>query len=142
MKCVLKVALCLPLLLMKPAFAEWTGDKTEGMISNVVIQKIHTGQIDRSPYFCILGTKKDGGVISACQNKGQSIWKESFDMLYNQVMYYYSTGQQVRVYYSPKEWHFKPFTDSLTSNVLVGLSTCESETSCYGPDRKPDPKIK
>ncbi|MDM3448010.1 subtilase family AB5 toxin binding subunit [Citrobacter sp. Cb027] len=128
--------LCFSFMSVTPAFAEWTGDKKDGMVSNVIIKKVHTGQIDRSPYFCFFGTKRDGANISACQIKTQSVWKESFDMLYNQVMYYYSTGQQVRVYYAPNNWHFKPFTDSLTSNVLVGLSTCESEAHCYGPERK------
>ncbi|MBV7133659.1 subtilase cytotoxin subunit B [Escherichia coli] len=118
------------------AHAEWTGDKAEGMVSNVTIKNIHVGQIDRSPYFCFSATKDSNSTISACQIKTQSIWKESYDTLYNQVMYFYSTGQQVRVYYAPGAWTYKPFKDSLTSNVLVGLSTCESDTSCYGPERK------
>lgn len=136
MKLLLGSILFCSLFSATPAFAEWTGDKVDGMVSSVTINKIHVGQIDGSPYFCFSATTNTGSTTSACQVKSQSNWKSSFDMFYNQVMYYYSTGQKVRVYYEPYVWSYEPFTESLSSNVLVGLSTCESDTQCYGPERK------
>lgn len=123
------------MLASNSVLAEWTGDQAEGMVSNVVISKIHVGQIEGSPYFCLYATKTDGE-IQACQVKEKSVWKASFDLFYNQVMFYYSTGQQVRIYYSPGEWTHSSFVAALTSNVLVGISTCESPSSCYGPPRQ------
>ncbi|MFJ2997528.1 subtilase family AB5 toxin binding subunit [Raoultella planticola] len=129
------ISLCFLLSFSGVAHAEWTGDKTEGMISHVVIKELHTGQFNGSPYFCLEGENKSGGVIKACQLKNDSKWLHSFELLYNQTMYYYSTGQLIRVYYEPRVWNNPSFANSLTSNVLVGYSTCTS-TNCFGPDRK------
>ncbi|EFG2988143.1 subtilase AB5 cytotoxin subunit B, partial [Escherichia coli] len=50
--------------------------------------------------------------------------------------YFYTTGQLVRIYYEPGVWTYPPFVKALTSNALVGLSTCATSTECFGPDRK------
>ena len=129
------ISMCLLLSCSGFAYAEWTGDKTEGMISEVVIDKIHSGQFNQSAYFCIEGTKSDGHTIRACQLQSDSYWLKSFDLMYSQSMYYYSTGQLVRVYYKPNVWTHSGFVNSLTSNALIGYSTCV-RGSCFGPDRK------
>ena len=118
------------------ARAEWTGDKKDGMNSGFVINKIHVGQIDRRPYFCIEAFSRDGNTTRACSIKGLSVWGESYSLLYDQALYYYTTGQFVRIYFSPNEWTYQPFKDALTSSVLVGFSTCTSSEQCFGPERK------
>ncbi|MFS8929398.1 subtilase family AB5 toxin binding subunit [Escherichia coli] len=117
------------------AYADWTGDKEEGMVSEVVINKLHSGQFNNSAYFCVEGVKSDGYTIRACQLSNDSYWSTSFDLMYNQSMYFYSTGQLVRIYYKPNVWNNPDFMKSLTSNVLIGYSTCVPG-SCFGPDRK------
>ncbi|MCF4029297.1 subtilase family AB5 toxin binding subunit, partial [Escherichia coli] len=54
----------------------------------------------------------------------------------NEPVTFYTTGQLVRIYYEPGVWTYPPFVKALTSNALVGLSTCATSTECFGPDRK------
>ncbi|HFS3200224.1 TPA: subtilase AB5 cytotoxin subunit B [Escherichia coli] len=123
-------------LSLNPAMAEWTGDARDGMFSGVVIDQFHTGQIDNNPYFCIEGKQPGGSSIRACSMKNSSVWGPSFSTLYNQALYFYTTCQLVRIYYEPGVWTYPPFVKALTSNALVGLSTCATSTECFGPDRK------
>ncbi|EJZ7014690.1 subtilase cytotoxin subunit B [Salmonella enterica] len=116
------------------ALAEWTGDHAEGMYSNVIINKFHTGQISSQPYFCIEAFKTSSN-IKACLIKNTTVWGASYGTLYDQALYYYTTGQSVRVYYAPGVWTYSPFVSALTSNALVGLSTCEPD-ACFGPNRE------
>ncbi|PVF11312.1 subtilase cytotoxin subunit B, partial [Yersinia pestis] len=120
---------------LNPAFAEWTGDNVEGMHSGMIINKFHSGQVDGKPYFCIEAFKPST-TITACSVKDTSIWGASYNTLYDQAMYYYTTGKRIRVYYAPDVWTNNSFVRALTANALVGFSTCISESSCFGPDRK------
>ncbi|EFC2366332.1 subtilase cytotoxin subunit B [Escherichia coli] len=123
------------LFFITPAKAEWTGDKTEGMFSKVLINKIHTGQFNSSPYFCLEGKQDENTTIKACLLKRDSKWYPSFDTLYSQTMYYYTTKERVRLYYEPNVWSDSGFKKALTSNALVGYSTCKEEV-CFGPKRE------
>ncbi|UUN76660.1 subtilase cytotoxin subunit B [Escherichia coli] len=116
--------------------AEWTGDKKDGMNSGFIINKVHTGQIDQRQYFCIEAFNSAGNITRGCSIKGLSVWGVSYSLLYDQAMYYYTTGQYVRIYFSPNEWTYQPFKDSLTSSVIVGFATCSSREQCFGPERK------
>ncbi|EGP8215496.1 subtilase family AB5 toxin binding subunit [Escherichia coli] len=117
------------------AKAEWTGDNAEGMLSGVIINQVHTGQFNASPYFCLEGVQGDNNNIKACLLKNDSKWHPSFELFYLQTMYYYTTKEPVRLYYEPNVWSDSGFKTSLTSNALVGYSTCKEEL-CFGPDRK------
>ncbi|EIM4579706.1 subtilase AB5 cytotoxin subunit B, partial [Escherichia coli] len=92
-----------------------TGDARDGMFSGVVIDQFHTGQIDNNPYFCIEGKQPGGSSIRACSMKNSSVWGPSFSTLYNQALYFYTTGQLVRIYYEPGVWTYPPFVKALTS---------------------------
>ncbi|EFE2080357.1 subtilase cytotoxin subunit B [Escherichia coli] len=130
----LLVALCFSLSFNASADSEWTGAKKDGMYSEVVIQDIHTGMVDSKPYFCIKAVKTEVN-LSACLVSGYSIWSPAFDTFYNQAMYYYSTGQRVRVYYEPNIWKHEEFS-KITTNAIAGFSTCFKEDQCFGPERK------
>ncbi|WP_096975621.1 subtilase family AB5 toxin binding subunit [Escherichia coli] len=134
---ILFVAICFFLSFNASADNEWTGSKKDGMYSEVVIQDVHTGVVDSKPYFCIKAVKTDVN-LSACLVSGYSIWSPAFDTFYNQAMYYYSTGQKIRVYYEPNIWKHKEFS-KITTNAIAGFSTCFIEDQCFGPDRKPKP---
>ncbi|BDI50705.1 subtilase cytotoxin subunit B [Escherichia coli] len=125
------------LVFTSPAKAEWTGDKTEGMYSEVMINKIHTGQFNSSPYFCLEAEQSEDKTIKACLLRNDSKWHPSFDTLYLQTMYFYTTGERIRLYYEPNVWNNEDFKKSLTSNALVGYSTCKEE-ACFGPIREKD----
>ncbi|EFC2366330.1 subtilase cytotoxin subunit B [Escherichia coli] len=118
------------------ARAEWTGDKKDGMNSGYIINKFHTGQIDQRPYFCIEAFSQEGNTTRGCSIKGLSVWGASYSLFYDQALYYYTTGQFVRIYFSPNEWTYQPFKDALTPSVIVGFSTCSSRKECFGPERK------
>lgn len=127
-------------LLLSPFVrAEWTGDKAEGMHSNMVISNFHTGQIDGAPYFCIEGRKPDQSA-KYCSIKGRSRWGASYATFYDQAMYYYTTGQKVRIFYEPNVWTYDQFVNMLSSNALVGFSTCESHDKCFDVERKSNKK--
>lgn len=131
---ILSLFLC-GILASGSVFAEWTGDRKEGMYSGVVIDKMHTGQIDQKPYFCIEGKQSASVKVLACAVKDKSVWGASFNLFYNQALYFYTTGQTVRVYYEPGVWTYKPFVESLTANALAGFSTCSAPNDCFGPFR-------
>lgn len=117
--------------LVSSAFAEWTGGFSEGMYSNVVIKNITTGQIDTHPYFCIEASNG----ARACSIKNLSIWGPSYGTLYDMALYFYMTGESVRVYYDPGVWYDESFSTEITANALVGLSTCGTD-KCFGPNRQ------
>lgn len=113
---------------------DWTGAKKDGMYSDVTIRDIHTGVVDSKPYFCVEVVKSDLDT-KACLVLGYSIWSNAFDTFYNQAMYYYSTGQKIRLYYEPNTWTHPDFS-KITTNSIAGFSTCSSDDYCFGPDRK------
>lgn len=113
---------------------DWTGAKREGMYSGVTIKDIHTGVVDAKPYFCIEAVKTDLDV-KACLVLAFTDWSDAYDTFYNQAMYYYSTGQKIRLYYAPNTWTHPEFS-KITRNAIAGFSTCSSDEYCFGPERK------
>ncbi|GCG08450.1 hypothetical protein BvCms12BK_04438 [Escherichia coli] len=134
--CVKSILLVVAFFISSIARAEWTGDKKDGMNSGFVINKFHVGQIDQRPYFCIEASNKYGNTTRGCSIKGLLVWGASYSLFYNQALYYYTTGQFVRIYFSPNEWTYQPFKNALTGSVIVGFSTCITREQCFGPDRK------
>ncbi|HEA8350439.1 TPA: subtilase cytotoxin subunit B [Escherichia coli] len=114
---------------------DWTGGKKYGMYSDVTIKDIHTGVVDANPYFCVEVVKTELNV-KACLVRGYSIWSSAFETFYNQAMYYYSTGQKIRLYYNPNTWTHPDFS-KITQNAIAGFSTCSTDDYCFGPERKP-----
>lgn len=114
----------------------WTGEKAEGMYSDLTISNVHTGIVDSRPYFCIEAVRSENNInVKACAVKGYSNWAAGFDQFYNQAMYYYATGQLIRLYYQPNVWTHEGLK-KLTTNAIVGFSTCSSLNHCLGPERK------
>lgn len=108
----------------------WTGEKADGMYSDMTITNIHTGVVDFRPYFCIEAVRSVNNTdIKACAVRGYSNWAAGFDEFYNQAMYYYATGQLVRIYYQPNVWTHEGLRE-LTRNAIVGFSTCSSIDHC------------
>ncbi|EDV9437087.1 subtilase cytotoxin subunit B [Salmonella enterica subsp. enterica] len=130
--CFLLIAAC-PL----SSWAEWTGDSSVDYYSDRVISDLHFGQYLSRPYFCIKAVKKsgEGPPIIACALSNQPRWFVSFNAMLVQARYFYTTGKLIRVYVEPMVWVDKSFVKALSSNVLVGLSSCNtSNTSeCFGP---------
>lgn len=132
------IAVSLISLLSVNAYAnsdDWTGAKKEGMYSDVTIKDIHTGVVDSNPYFCV-EVVKQGLDFKACLVRGYSVWSGAFDIFYNQAMYYYSTGQKIRLYYNPYTWSHPGFAQ-ITQSAIAGFSTCSTDDYCFGPARKP-----
>ncbi|ALP46900.1 subtilase family AB5 toxin binding subunit [Escherichia coli] len=114
---------------------DWTGGNKNGMYSDVIIKDIHTGVVDLKPYFCV-EVAKTGLDFKACLVRGYSVWSGAYDTFYNQAMYYYSTGQKIRLYYDSRTWSHAGFAQ-ITQNAIAGFSTCSSDDYCFGPARKP-----
>lgn len=133
--CVLLIAAC-PL----SSWAEWTGDSDIGYYSDMVISGFHVGQYRSSAYFCIKAVKKsgEGPPVIACALSNQSKWYLSFNAMLVQARYFYTTGKSIRVYVEPNVWTDQSFVKALSSNALVGLSSCNtSNTSeCFGPMKR------
>ncbi|ENZ1851209.1 TPA: subtilase family AB5 toxin binding subunit [Salmonella enterica] len=120
------------------SWAEWTGDSSINYYSDEVITGFHVGQYNSSEYFCIKTVKQSGGgtPIIACALSKQSKWLPSFfNTMLEQARYFYSTGQSIRVYVEPNVWTDRSFVAALSSNALVGLSSCSSTSECFGPVR-------
>ena len=115
------------------AHAEWTGDPGNKYWSSVTINKIASGQIDKYQYFCIEASNSGGSIKACAGNHQTSVWNHAYDLLYKQAMYYYSTGQKVRLYYAEDIWQYKQFVDAYSGNHIVGFATCTSGTECFGP---------
>ncbi|EDI6983372.1 subtilase cytotoxin subunit B [Salmonella enterica] len=130
--CALLIAAC-----PWSSWAKWTGDSSINYYSDEVITGFHVGQYHGSEYFCIKTVKKPGvgggTPIIACALSKQSKWLPSFfDIMLEQARYFYGTGQSIRVYVEPNVWIDKSFVAALSSNALVGLSSC-STSECFGP---------
>ncbi|HIH1547779.1 TPA: subtilase family AB5 toxin binding subunit [Salmonella enterica] len=127
--CALLIAAC-PL----SSWAEWTGDSSIGYCSDEVISDFHVGQFNLGTYFCIKTVKKLGGgtPVIACAISNDSKWLASFNTMLEQARHFYITGQSIRVYVEPNVWNNKSFKAALSSNALVGLSSC-SASECFGP---------
>ncbi|HFJ2070525.1 TPA: subtilase family AB5 toxin binding subunit [Salmonella enterica] len=130
--CALLIAAC-PL----SSWAEWTGDSSVVYYSDEVISGFHVGQFKIGTYFCIKTVKKSGGgtPIIACAISNDSKWMSSFNNMLEQARYFYITGQSIRVYVEPNVWNNKSFKAALSSNALVGLSSCSAASECFGPVR-------
>ncbi|HBA7220905.1 TPA: subtilase cytotoxin subunit B [Escherichia coli] len=133
MKKTISLVLIIIGLLCNSARAEWTGDRVNNFYSNAVITDMHVGQIDSSQYFCIKAQLKNNNTISACSIQKQSKWGHAFDALFSQAKLFYSTGQRVRLYVQPNVWTYSQFYNVFSRNALVGLSSCASESTCFGP---------
>ncbi|HEC7070415.1 TPA: subtilase cytotoxin subunit B [Salmonella enterica subsp. enterica serovar Saintpaul] len=129
--CALLIAAC-PL----SSWAQWTGDSSIGYFSDEVISGFHVGQFNIGTYFCIKTVKKSGGgtPVIACAISNDSKWLHSFNTMLEQARHFYTTGQSIRVYVEPNVWNNKYFKAALSSNALVGLSSC-SASECFGPGK-------
>lgn len=128
-------SLAAPLLFSCVTYASaWTGEKAEGMYSDMVINNIHTGVVDSRPYFCIEASK-NGANFTGCAVGGYSNWAAGYELFYNQAMYYYATGQLIRIYYQPYHWPNADF-NHITPNAIAGFSTCSTVEHCFGPSRQ------
>ncbi|MCB7132137.1 subtilase family AB5 toxin binding subunit [Salmonella enterica subsp. enterica serovar Hillegersberg] len=77
--------------------------------------------------------KSGGGApVVACAISNDSKWLASFNTMLEQARHFYITGQSIRVYFEPNVWNNKSFKAALSSNALVGLSSC-SASECFGP---------
>ncbi|MEW9028375.1 subtilase family AB5 toxin binding subunit [Salmonella enterica] len=116
------------------SWAEWTGDSSINYYSDEVISDFHVGQFNRSAYFCIKTVKKsgEGTPIIACALSHDSKWIPSFNIMLEQARNFYITGHSIRVYVQPNVRSNKSFIEALSSNALVGLSSC-STSECFGP---------
>ncbi|MCO5784536.1 subtilase family AB5 toxin binding subunit [Citrobacter meridianamericanus] len=120
------------LLVTSSARAEWTNDKEAIYYSNVTITDISDGQIDGYSYFCIKVKNQSDVTMCAGNNKG-SIWGASYETLYKQALYFYSTGQKIRVYARNDIWKYGLFVGFYGGKYLTGMSTCNSTGDCFGP---------
>ncbi|HDI3023914.1 subtilase cytotoxin subunit B [Cronobacter sp. EKM101R] len=136
--CVLSVFFSPGFVFARTVLPEWTGSPGTGMYSNVKIGDVHTGMINDDAYFCVKAVRSDFSAI-ACAVQNESVWAPNFDMLYNQAMYFYSTGENVRLYFKPDVWSRQDFISALSTNAITGFSTCNSAMSehnvCFGPDK-------
>lgn len=133
MKKVLSILLTTFVFFSGAVKAEWTGDVANDFYSNAVITDMHVGQIDQSPYFCIKAQINNNETISACSIQKQSIWGHSYETLFSQARFFYSTGQKIRLYVKSNVWTYDKFYSVFTRNALVGLSTCANNNTCFGP---------
>ncbi|EKO0247359.1 subtilase cytotoxin subunit B [Salmonella enterica] len=129
--CALLITAC-PL----SSWAEWTGDSSINYYSDEVISDFHVGQYHSSAYFCIKTVKKsgEGTPVIACAISNDSKWRPSFNTMLEQARHFYITGQSIRVYVEPNVWNNQSFKAALSSNALVGLSSC-SASECFGPGK-------
>ena len=102
------------------------------MYSNVKITSVHSGYVDGRKYFCVKA-KKTNLDTSACAISGYTTGGPAYEQLYNQAMYFYSTGELVRIYVKPNVWSKSDFVRKLTSAAITGFSTCETGANCFGP---------
>lgn len=132
------VSVCAFLIAVCPlrTWAEWTGDSSVNYYSDEIVSDFHVGQFNRSAYFFIKTVKKSGGgtPIIACALSNDSKWIPSFKTMLEQARHFYITKQSIRVYVEPNVWSNKRFIEALSSNALVGLSSC-SASECFGPGR-------
>ncbi|EBS8368415.1 subtilase cytotoxin subunit B, partial [Salmonella enterica subsp. diarizonae serovar 50:z:-] len=141
MKKITSVCMLLSLICSFNARAEWTGDNVSGYYKNRVISELHVGQVDNGDYFCIkLVRANDGDTpdtpdtpVTMCSVSNQSVWAHSFKSLKEQARYFYATGQTIMAYFSTTTWTYKPFLDTFSNKVLIGFSTCNHATDCFGP---------
>lgn len=122
------------LLAVGSARAEWTNDTDAGYYSNVIITDISNGQIDGYSYFCIKVKNKSAVSMCAGNNKG-SVWSASYETLYKQALFFYSTGQKIRVYTKENVWKYDKFVAFYGSQYLTGISTCNADGECFGPTK-------
>ncbi|HFW5233129.1 TPA: subtilase family AB5 toxin binding subunit [Salmonella enterica subsp. diarizonae serovar 50:k:z35] len=117
------------------SWAEWTGDSSINYYSDEVISDFHVGQYHSSAYFCIKTVKKsgEGTPVIACAFEKESTWRYSFNTMLEQARNFYITGQTIRVYVEPNTWVVQSFVNAFSSNTLVGLSSCNTSTECFGP---------
>ncbi len=112
------------------SYAEWTGE-TGNYFSDVYIKHISTGQINNGAYFCAALYREEDKIADVCSLSTAHIWSASYDTLYNQVMYYYTSGQKIRVYYVEIGLFYPDFAKVYGDKILTGFSTCDAG-GCYG----------
>ncbi len=114
------------------SYAEWTGESSH-YESDVYIKHISTGQLNHGAYFCAALYREGVKVTDVCSLSTAHIWSASYDTLYNQAMYYYTSGQKIRVYYVGIGLFYPEFAKVYGDKVLTGFSTCDAGY-CYGPN--------
>ncbi len=137
MKKITSVCVILSLIRSFNASAKWTGDNHNGYYKVRVITELHVGQVNNGSYFCIklVNVNGSGTPVTMCSVSNQSIWSPSFEVLKEQVRYFYVTEQSIMAYYQVNTWSYKPFLDTFSNKVLIGFSTCNA-TDCFGPTPK------
>lgn len=134
-----KKLICFPMLLFlflglvfSPlTYAEWSG-KSKQYVSDVYIKHVATGQINGGAYVCVSLYRDNDKITNACSLSTGHMWSASYETLYNQAMYYYTTGQKIRVYYLNIGAFYPDFSREYGGNLLTGFATCESD-NCFGP---------
>ncbi|HBA7687698.1 TPA: subtilase cytotoxin subunit B, partial [Escherichia coli] len=98
------------------------------------IKHISTGQINNGAYFCAALYREEDKIADVCSLSTAHIWSASYDTLYNQAMYYYTSGQKIRVYYVGIGPFYPEFAEFYGDRILTGFSTCDAGF-CYGPNK-------
>lgn len=114
--------------------AEWNGDEHHSYFSDVTIKHISTGQMNNGPYFCISLYRDNTKVNDVCSLSTGHMWSASFDTMYNQAMYFYSSGQKIRVYTTSIKGFYPKFESAFSDLLITGFGTCEDDF-CYGPSK-------
>lgn len=112
--------------------AEWNGE-FHHYESDVYIKQLSTGQINNGAYFCAALYRDDNKITDVCSLSTGHMWSAAYDTLYNQAMYYYTTGQKIRVYYVGIGLFYPDFAKVYGDKILTGFATCESG-NCFGPN--------
>ncbi|PKF48805.1 subtilase family AB5 toxin binding subunit [Enterovibrio nigricans] len=123
------------------SYAEWSDDSKDTVSFRGVIKDISVGQIDGFSYFCIEIDRIEAVNQKACSGKSNGgIWGKSYDTLYKQALFFYSTGQKIKMVTRSDIWKYQPFVSAYSSYVITGLSSCSgSDGKCFGPEH-PSPR--
>lgn len=111
-------------------------------VSNVQINNLSTGVyksgVKETQFFCI-GLKQGSTATSInniCKVDVYGDHKQGFDNMLNTARYYYTTGEDVRIYYKENVWSDTDFKSAFSSRELIAITTCSSSSYCMGPTKK------
>lgn len=111
-------------------------------VSNVQINNLSTGVYksgDKETQFFCIGLKHGSSSISInniCKVDVYGSHKQGFDNMLNTARYYYTTGEDVRIYYKENVWYDTDFKSAFSSRELIAITTCSSSSYCMGPTKK------
>ncbi|ENN6900509.1 subtilase cytotoxin subunit B-like protein [Salmonella enterica subsp. enterica serovar Newport] len=108
-------------------------------MSNVQINNlsygVYTSGGKQTQFFCI-GLKNGSQVPvinKICKLDMFGNHKQGFDNMLATARYYYTTGEDVRVYYKENVWGDIDFKSAFSANELISLTTCSASDYCMGP---------